>query len=94
MAAQCCVSQNVPYILYQHNAPIPYRNPLLNFLQHINDQGPGRYVALHASQALATSHHTKEYIKKLANRDVGVLYPAVDDCASLLPYLSRAVAVP
>jgi glycosyltransferase involved in cell wall biosynthesis len=78
IAAFICRKHNIPYILYQHNNFIPYHNAVLNILQSANDLVAGHYVLRHATVILAVSQSTVRYITGLIERDVEVLYGAVD----------------
>lgn len=77
-AAWLCLKKHVPYILYQHNTFIHYRSPFLNAIQRISDLVVGRFMLLHAAEVLAVSQQTRNYAKSLVDREVGVLYSAVD----------------
>jgi glycosyltransferase involved in cell wall biosynthesis len=77
-AAWLSVREKTPYILYQHNPRITYRNHLLNWLQRCNELIFGVYVINHASRVLAVSNYVSEYVVGLVPCNVTVLYGAVD----------------
>jgi glycosyltransferase involved in cell wall biosynthesis len=70
--------ERVPYILYQQNPRIKYKDQILNFLQRSNELIFGKYIIKHASRVLAVSSYVSEYLTKIVPCDVTVLYPAVD----------------
>lgn len=78
LAAWICKRTNRPYVLYQLNAPVPFRSKILQELQVANDALAGRYVTQHAVHVLAISNAVRHYINKVSSRDSELLYGAVD----------------
>jgi glycosyltransferase involved in cell wall biosynthesis len=77
-ASWLSMRERVPYLLYQLNPRVRYKNQILNLLQRSNELIFGKFVIKHANRVLAVSSYVSEYLTKIVPCDVTVLYPAVD----------------
>lgn len=74
-----CKKLNKKFILTQHNTYIKYKNPVFRLIETIADKTVGRRIISSASEIIAVSNSTKDYVYSIyPTENISLIYNGVD----------------